>query len=100
MKIKISVPAVLNPQHSGMFRIDQQESASTESVRWQNVVSVSGLVGGDYLADLEPGFYQKSIGDEGGLPTFSTTFEITSEGNYVDAEGNIFQVDEEGNISE
>ncbi|GCE21241.1 hypothetical protein [Dictyobacter kobayashii] len=98
MKVRVSIPVDLRIPTAGEFHIDKQTSSDQQPAEWENVVLASGVTGGDYLADLEPGIYQKSISAVGALPGFASTFEITPEGRYIDEAGQTFKIDEDGTL--
>lgn len=98
MKVRVSIPVDLRLPEAGEFRIDQQVSSDRQDPGWKNVVLASGVTGGDYLADLEPGIYQKSISAIGALPGFASTFQITPDGQYIDEAAQTFKIGEDGTL--
>ncbi len=100
MQVRISVPVDLNLQNTAELRINKQISDSEGKNDWETVVTTNAVGGGDYLVDLEPGHYQKMLGTPTGLSSFSSTFDITSDKQYVDEEGKAFSIDDDGGLTE
>ncbi|GHO89243.1 hypothetical protein [Dictyobacter formicarum] len=98
MKVRVNIPVDLRLPAAGEFRIDRQASSNQQDASWKNVVLASGVTGGDYLADLEPGIYQKSISAIGAQPGFASTFQITPDGQYIDEAAQIFKIGEDGTL--
>ncbi|GLV60428.1 hypothetical protein KDH_72470 [Dictyobacter sp. S3.2.2.5] len=98
MKVRVSIPVDLRLTEPGEFRIDQQVSSDQQDVSWKSVVQVSGVTGGEYVVDLEPGIYQKSISAMGAQPSFASAFQVTPDNHYIDEASQIFKIDEDGTL--
>ena len=54
----------------------------------------------EYLVDLDPGHYQKLLNTPAGLSSFSSTFDITPDKQYIDEEGKTFSINDDGGLTE
>jgi hypothetical protein len=95
MKVCIDIPVDLRLHNQGVFRISKQ---LTSSGAWETVVSTGPISGGTYLADLEPGLYQKVLETANGQFVTFSTFKITQDAKYIDEEGTIFTIAEDGTL--
>jgi hypothetical protein len=98
MKVRISIPIDLRVPTTREFRVSKQVPDTDGGTSWKTVFSANALSGGEYLADLEPGRYQKTLATTDSFPTFSSIFEITTDRKYIDEEGNTFQISEDGEL--
>ena len=100
MKVRIEIPIDLRLYNQGVFRISKHLPSSGEGTAWETVVSTDAISGGTYLADLEPGQYQKVL--EGANRQFisSSTFTITPDARYIDEAGKVFTIAEDGTLLE
>jgi hypothetical protein len=100
MKVRIEIPIDLHLHNQGVFRISKHLPSSEERTAWETVASTDAISGGTYLADLEPGQYQKVL--EGANRQFisSSTFTITSDARYIDEAGEVFTIAEDGTLLE
>ncbi len=100
MKVRISVPVDLTLHNSGEWRINKQVADAEGKTGWETVVTTNAVSGSEYLVDLEPGHYQKTLGASTGLSSFSSTFEITADRQYIDEEGKAFNIGDDGELTE
>ena len=100
MKVRIEIPIDLRLHNKGVFRIRKQLTSSEEGAAWETVASADGVGGGTYLADLEPGQYQKALEAATGQLSTSSTFKITSDARYIDEAGKTFTIAEDGTLLE
>lgn len=100
MKVRISIPVDLNLQNNGELRINKHITDSDGKDDWETVVTTSATGSSDYIVELEPGHYQKMLGTPTGLSSFSSTFDITADKQYIDAEGKTFSIDDDGGLTE
>jgi hypothetical protein len=98
MKVCISIPIDLRLHNTGEFSVNKQISEPDGGVAWETVFSTNAVSGGEYLATLEPGRYQKVLGPVNGVPTFSSVFEIVSNNTYIDEEGTVFKIMDDGKL--
>jgi hypothetical protein len=100
MKVRIHIPTDLRLHNNGVFRISKQLTSSGEGTAWETVYSTDAISAGTYLADLEPGQYQKVLEATNGQLSNSSTFKITQDGRYIDETENIFTIAEDGTLIE
>ncbi|MBA2682437.1 MAG: hypothetical protein H0U76_29095 [Ktedonobacteraceae bacterium] len=100
MKVRVSIPVDLNLQNNGELRINKHITDSDGKDDWETVVTTNAVGGSEYLVEIEPGSYQKVLGTPTGLSSFSSTFEITPEKQYIDEEGKTFNIDDDGGLTE
>lgn len=100
MKVRIEIPIDLCLHNQGIFRIRRQFTPSGEGTAWETVCETSAISGGTYLADLEPGQYQKVLEASNGHFIASSIFKITPEARYIDEAGKIFTIAEDGTLLE
>ncbi len=100
MKVRISVPVDLNLHNNVELRINKQIVDSDGKNDWETVVTTNAVGGSEYLIDLEPGHYQKMLGTPTGLSSFSSTFDITPDKQYIDEEGKAFSINDDGGLTE
>ena len=98
MKVRIDIPIDLRLNNSGTFRVNQQRSDPEKNITWKTVIAIDAVSGGQLLADLEPGYYQKTLETANGQLASSTNFELRQDGTYVDEEGQTFKITEDGNL--
>jgi hypothetical protein len=98
MKVRIDIPVDLRLNNSGTFRVNQQRSDPEQNIIWKTVIAIDAVSGGQLLADLEPGHYQKTLETANGQLASSTNFELRQDGTYVDNEGQAFKITEDGNL--
>lgn len=97
MKVYIDIPIDLRLHNQGVFRISKQIASSGD---WETVATISPISGGTYLADLEPGQYQKALEAVNGQFVTFSAFKITQDGKYIDEGGTIFTIAEDGTLLE
>jgi hypothetical protein len=100
MKVRIEIPIDLGLHNQGVFRIRKQLTSPAEGTAWETVAETDAISGGTYLADLEPGQYQKVLEAANGQFTASSTFKITADANYIDEAGKMFPIAEDGTLLE
>ncbi len=101
MKVCIEMPIDLRLHNQGVFRISKQLTFSSgEGTAWETVCSTDAISGGTYLADLEPGQYQKVLEASNGQFIASSTFKITPDAKYIDEAGKMFTIAEDGTLLE
>jgi hypothetical protein len=100
MKVRIEIPIDLRLHNQGVFRISKQLTSSGERTAWETVATTSAISGGTYLADLEPGQYQKVLEASNGQFIASSTFTITPDAKYIDEAGERFPIAEDGTLLE
>jgi hypothetical protein len=100
MKVRIEIPIDLRLHNKRVFRISKQLTSSGEATAWETVCSTDAISGGTYLADLEPGQYQKVLETTTGQFLASSTFKITADAKYIDEAGKIFTIAEDGTLLE
>ncbi len=100
MKVRIDIPLDLRLHNKGVFRIRKQLTSSGEGTAWETVASTDALSAGTYLADLEPGQYQKVLEATTGQFITSSTFQITPDAKYIDEAGKMFTIAEDGTLLE
>ena len=100
MKVCITIPIELRLHDKGVFHISKQLTSSEEGTDWEIVFSTDAISAGTYLADLEPGQYQKVLEAANGQFITSSTFQITPDAKYIDETGNIFTIAEDGTLLE
>ena len=100
MKVRIDIPIDLRLHNKGFFRISKQLTSSGEGTAWETVASTDAISAVTYLADLEPGQYQKVLEATTGQFIASSTFKITPDAKYIDETGNIFTIAEDGTLLE
>ena len=100
MKVRINIPIELRLHNKGVFRISKQLTSSEEGTDWEIVCSTDAISAGTYLADLEPGQYQKVLETTTGQFLASSTFKITPDSKYIDEAGKIFTIVEDGTLLE
>ena len=100
MKVHIEIPIDLRLHNMGVFRIRKQLTSSGEGTAWETVAFTDAISGGTYLADLEPGQYQKVLEATDGQFTTSSTFKITQDARYIDEAGKLFTIAEDGTLLE
>jgi hypothetical protein len=98
MKVRIDIPIDLRLNNSGTFRINQQHSDPEKEITWKTVIAIDAVSGGQLLAHLEPGYYQKTLETANGQLASSSNFELRQDGTYVDEEGHTFKITEDGNL--
>ena len=100
MKVRIDIPIDLRLHNKGVFRISKQATSSGEETAWETVAETDAISAVTYLADLEPGQYQKVL--EGANRQFisSSTFTITPDARYIDEAGKVFTIAEDGTLLE
>jgi hypothetical protein len=84
MNVRIRIPIDLHLHHTGTFRIMKQVTTPDGRTSWQTIGSTTAVSGGEYLADLEPGFYQKTLETAQGSLAFSSFFQITEDGALIE----------------
>jgi hypothetical protein len=100
MKVCITIPLELGLHNSGVFQIRKQFTSSEEGTEWELVSTTSAISAGTYLADLEPGRYQKELEAATGQFITSSTFQITPDARYIDQAGTMFAIAEDGTLLE
>ena len=100
MKVRIDIPIDLRLHNKGVFRISKQLPSSGEGTAWETIYSTDAISACTYLADLEPGQYQKVLEATNGQLANSSTFKITQDAKYIDETGNIFTITEDGTLLE
>jgi hypothetical protein len=100
MKVRIEIPIDLSLHNKGVFSISKQLTSSEEGTAWEIVSSTEAISGGTYLADLEPGQYQKVLEGANRQFTSSSTFKITPDAKYIDEAGKMFIIAEDGTLLE
>ncbi|HLZ58881.1 MAG TPA: hypothetical protein VKR06_18215 [Ktedonosporobacter sp.] len=95
MKVRVDIPLDLRLHSNSVFRITKQVADPTGRTSWETVYLIEAGSGA-YLADLEPGQYQKILETISGPLAVSNTFEITQDGRYIDEVGNVFTIAEDG----
>lgn len=100
MKVHIDIPLDFRMHHQGIFRINKQLTSTGEETVWETVATTSAISAATYLADLEPGEYQKVLETTNGQFISSSTFKITSDARYIDEAGKIFTIAEDGTLLE
>ena len=100
MKVRITLPIELRLHDKGVFRISKQLTSSEEGTDWEIVSSTDAISAGMYLADLEPGQYQKVMEAVNGQFITSSTFQITQDAKYIDQAGKMFTIAEDGTLLE
>jgi hypothetical protein len=75
-------------------------AGSLKGTAWETVSSTDAISGGTYLADLEPGQYQKVLEAANGQLSTSSTFKITPDARYIDEAGKMFTIAEDGTLLE
>lgn len=100
MKVYIDIPIDLRLHNNGVFSISKQLTSSGEETAWGTVASVGAISGGTYLADLEPGQYQKVLEAANGQFSTFSTFRITQDAKYIDEAGQMFTIAEDGTLLE
>jgi hypothetical protein len=100
MKVCITIPIELGLHNQGVFYIRKQLTSSEEGTEWEIVSTTSAISAGTYLADLEPGQYQKMLEAANGQFVTSSTFQITPDARYIDQAGKLFTVAEDGTLLE
>ena len=100
MKVRIDIPIELRLHNQGVFRISKQLTSSEEGTDWEIVSSTDAISAGTYLADLEPGQYQKVLEAANGQFITSNTFQITHDAKYIDQAGKMFPIAEDGTLLE
>ncbi len=100
MKVRIEIPFDLGLHYKGVFRISKQLTSSGEGTAWETVASTDAISAVTYLADLEPGQYQKVLEAATGQFITSSTFEITPDAKYIDEAGKMFTIAEDGTLLE
>jgi hypothetical protein len=84
----------------GVFHISKRLTSSEEGTEWEIVSSTDAISAGTYLADLEPGQYQKALEAANGQFITSSTFQITPDARYIDETGKLFAIAEDGTLLE
>ena len=100
MKVCIEIPIDLRLHNQGVFRIRKQLTSSAEGTAWETVAETSAISAVTYLADLEPGQYQKVLETTTGQFLASSTFKITPDAKYIDEAGKMFTITEDGTLLE
>jgi hypothetical protein len=100
MKVHIDIPLDLGSHHQDVFRISKLVTASGEQTAWETIAETSAISAVTYLADLEPGQYQKVLETTTGQFLSSNTFTITADAKYIDEAGKIFSIAEDGTLLE
>ena len=100
MKVRIEIPIDLRLHNKRVFRISKQLTSSGEATAWETVCSTDAISGGTYLADLEPGQYQKVLEATTGQLSTSSTFKITPDAKYIDETGKLFTIAQDGTLRE
>jgi hypothetical protein len=100
MKVHIDIPTDFSLHNKGVFRISKQLTSSGGETAWETVVSTDAISAVTYLADLEPGQYQKALETTTGQFLASSTFKITPDAKYIDEAGKIFTIAEDGTLLE
>jgi hypothetical protein len=100
MKVRITLPIELRLHNNGVFRISKQFTSSEEGTDWKIVSFTDAISEGTYLADLEPGQYQKVLEAANGQFITSSTFQITRDAKYIDQAGKMFTIAEDGTLLE
>ena len=100
MKVCITIPIELGLHNQGVFYIRKQLTSSEEGAEWEIVSITSAISAGTYLADLEPGQYQKVLEAANGQFITSSTFQITPDAKYIDQAGKMFTIAEDGTLLE
>ena len=100
MKVRITIPIELRLHDKGVFHISKQLTSSEEGTDWEIVFSTDAISAGTYLADLEPGQYQKVLEAANGQFITSSTFQITPDAKYIDQAGKMFPIAEDGTLLE
>ena len=95
MKVRIDIPVDLRLNNRVRFLLSKQNQ---KEASWETLYSATMASGGEYFADLEPGRYQKTLEATSGQHAFSSTFEITSDGHYIDETGNAYTIAEDGTL--
>ena len=95
MKVSIDIPLDLRLRSNSVFRITKQVADPTGRTFWETVYTIDAG-SGPYLADLEPGHYQKILETITGPLAVSNPFEITQDGRYIDEVGDVFTIAEDG----
>lgn len=98
MKIRVNVPVDTTLHGDGEFRIMKQVMDEHGKASWELAGFTSAVSGGEFLADLEPGYYQKVESDVKGMLSSGSNFEITADGRYIDQDENVFQIAEDGSL--
>ena len=100
MKVRIEIPIDLRLHNQGVFRLSKQPPSSEERTAWETVASTEAISGGTYLADLEPGQYQKVLTGANRQFISSSVFTITPDARYIDEAGEVFTIAEDGTLLE
>jgi hypothetical protein len=100
MKVRINIPIELRLRNKGVFRISKRLTSSEEGTDWEIVSSTDAISAGTYLANLEPGQYQKVLEAANGQFITSSTFQITQDAKYIDQAGKMFTIAEDGTLLE
>jgi hypothetical protein len=100
MKVHIDIPLDLRLHNQDVFRIRKQVTSSGEETAWETVAETDAISAVTYLADLEPGQYQKVLETTTGQFLASSTFKITPDARYIDEAGKIFTIAEDGTLLE
>ena len=100
MKVHIDIPIDLRLHNKGVFRINKQLTSSGEGMAWETVASTDAISAVTYLADLEPGQYQKELETTTGQFIASSTFKVTPDAKYIDEAGKMFTIAEDGTLLE
>ena len=100
MKVRIDIPIDLRLHNKGVFRISKQLTSSGEGTAWETVYFTDAKGRIQYLADLEPGQYQKVLEATTGQFITSSTFKITPDAKYIDEAGKMFTIAEDGTLLE
>jgi hypothetical protein len=100
MKVRITIPIELRLHNTGVFHISKQLTSSEEGTDWEIISSTDAIGAGTYLADLEPGQYQKVLEAANGQFITSSTFQITPDATYIDQAGKVFPIAEDGTLLE
>jgi hypothetical protein len=98
MKIRVSIPVDTTLHGDGEFRIMKQITDEHGKTAWELAGFTSAVSGGEFLADLEPGYYQKVESDVNGILSSGSNFEITADGRYIDQDENVFRIAEDGSL--
>ena len=98
MKVRITIPIELSLHNQGVFHISKQLTSPEEGTEWEIVSSTDAISAGTYLADLEPGQYQKALEAANGQFITSSTFQITPDAKYIDQAGKMFPIAEDGTL--
>jgi hypothetical protein len=99
MKVQVAIPIDLRLNNTGDFSISKQVTDDKGNASWHMLYTTNSVSGGEYIADLEPGQYQKTLQGPTGSLMSSSTFRITEDGKYVDESGEVFTIGDDGKLT-